>query len=117
MLVQTTIKPRRDGTVKVIGQDGSKLDFVANESGDLVCDVEDKETLKKLLANGAFIPYDEKDFEAAEELVVEAEEEAKGEDDEGPEASDDDEETEIVNGGLPIEAETPPKRMKPRKAR
>lgn len=117
MLVQTTIKPRRDGTVKVTGQDGSKLDFVANESGDLVCDVEDKETLKKLLANGAFIPYDEKDFEAAEELVVEAEEEAKGDDgDEGPEASDDDG-AEIVNGGLPIEAETPPKRMKPRKAR
>lgn len=106
MKLQTSIKPRRDGTVTVLGQDRQTYVFVADDEGLLSADVADEATVAALLATGNFWPADEADQEQALELVKQA----QGDDDE-----DDEEEPQ---DGLPVEANTPPKRRggRPRKA-
>lgn len=101
MKLQTEIKPRRDGTVTVDGAHGKKYTFAADESGDLVCDVDD-ETAANLLTGGLFFPADPADYDAAIALSVDS----ADEDDE-----EDDDEDEPM-GGLPMEAETPPKQIR-----
>lgn len=105
MKLQTEIKPRRDGTVIVDGVNGKKYVFVADEvSGDLVCDVDDA-AAAALLAGGLFFPADPADYDAA--IVLSSD---QG-DDEGDDDGDD--EGEEAVGGLPVEADTPPKPRKP----
>lgn len=109
MKLQTNIPPRRDGTVTVLGQDRQTYVFAADDEGLLSADVADEATVAALLATGNFWPADESDAELALALVKEAEKTARAEDDE-----DDEDEPE---GGLPVEANTPPKRRsRPRKA-
>ncbi len=69
MKIQTSIKPRLDGTVKVIGQDGQKYEFVADQHGELCCDVTHKKTVAHLVATGNFWPADESDFDSAIQLT------------------------------------------------
>lgn len=108
MKLQTNIPPRRDGTVTVLGQDRQTYVFAADDDGLLTGDVADEATIAALLATGNFWPADESDAEQALTLVKQAQ--AADE----PDEDDDDEEAE---GGLPVEANTAPKRRgRPRKA-
>lgn len=112
MKLQTSIKPRLDGTVKVLGQDRQTYVFAADDEGLLTGDVSDEPTIAALLATGNFWPADESDAELALVLVKEAEKSAHAEDGE----DDQDDEEEPLDG-LPVEANTPPKRRgRPRKA-
>lgn len=127
MLLQTSIKPRRDGNVIATGLDGARLVFAPNEAGELECAVEDELTIVHLIATQNFYPANEADFDGAMKLANAAastEDEAPGpagavdlatlaqktddeldlEDDEGdPNALP----VEGAAAGLPIEANTP----------
>lgn len=70
MKLQTTIKPRRDGTVVVRGGDGTPFVFKPDEYGDLVCDVSEPALLERLLNSEDFGPIDPADFQAASTLVA-----------------------------------------------
>lgn len=103
MKLQTSIKPRRDGTVTVLGKDRQIHVFVADDEGLLSADVADEATVAALLATGNFWPADESDAEQALALVKQAQ--ADDEDEDEPEDA------------LPVEANTAPKRRgRPRKA-
>jgi hypothetical protein len=121
MKLLTTIAPRTDGTF--IHTEGAKrYVFTADETGDLVCDIDDDKLVGKLLALPHFEPVDEADYDKAEQLLKAAQPAVAGEvsdevDDEGEFFS------ETVNGGLPVEgavervapkeAQTPPAPRKP----
>lgn len=106
MKLQTSIKPRRDGTVTVLGQDRQTYVFAAGPDGELTAEVADQATVAHLLATGNFWPADEADQEQALALVRQAQGDDEDEDDEDE-----------PEGGLPVEANTPPKRRsRPRKA-
>lgn len=100
MKLQTSIKPRRDGTVTVLGQDRQTYVFAAGPDGELTADVADEATVAHLLATGNFWPADEADQEQALELVKQAQK--------ADEADEDDDEDEADDNALPVEAETPP---------
>lgn len=122
MKLETTISPRRDGTVNV-DLDGSRYTFVADSNGALVCDVENQEHATKLLCMGdRFFPADDADFEAASALVSGANtgSQAGGDDDDDEE---DDDEPANMNAA-PIEepasvvaADAPVKAGRPKKAK
>jgi hypothetical protein len=69
MKLQTLIAPRLDGTVIVHGTDGKDYVFRSDDSGVLVCEVEDESTLKSLLANEAFEPANPEEFESALAMI------------------------------------------------
>ena len=100
MKLQTNIPPRRDGTVTVLGQDRQTYVFAADDEGLLSADVADEATVAALLATGHFWPADADDAEQALALVKQAQ---------GDDEDDEDDEDE-PEGGLPVEANTPPKR-------
>jgi hypothetical protein len=105
--LQTNIPPRRDGTVTVLGQDRQTYVFAADDEGLLSADVADEATVAALLATGHFWPADADDAEQALALVKQAQ---------GDDEDDEDDEDE-PEGGLPVEANTAPKRRgRPRKA-
>lgn len=107
MKLQTNIPPRRDGTVTVLGQDRQTYVFAADDEGLLSADVADEATVAALLATGHFWPADADDAEQALALVKQAQ---------GDDEDDEDDEDE-PEGGLPVEANTAPKRRgRPRKA-
>ena len=107
MKLQTNIPPRRDGTVTVLGQDRQTYVFAADDEGLLSADVADEATVAALLATGHFWPADADDAQQALALVKRAQGDDEDEDDE-----------EEPQDGLPVEANTPPKRRggRPRKA-
>lgn len=107
MKLQTNIPPRRDGTVTVLGQDRQTYVFAADDEGLLSADVADEATVAALLATGHFWPADADDAQQALALVKQAQGDDEDEDDEDE-----------PEGGLPVEANTPPKRRggRPRKA-
>lgn len=110
MKLQTSIKPRRDGTVTVLGQDRQTYVFAAGPDGELTADVADEATVAHLLATGNFWPADEADQEQALLLVKQAQQ--------ADEADEADDEDEADDNALPVEAETPPapRRGRARKA-
>ncbi len=70
MKLQTTIKPRKDGTVIVRNANGSAYEFKPDEHGDLVADIDDVALVAQLLKKSDdFMPQDPADFEAAAKLV------------------------------------------------
>lgn len=115
MKLQTSIPPRRDGTVRVLGLDRQTYVFVAGEDGELTGEVTDEATVAFLLESQNFWPADPEDAERALDLVkkpaTEGEEGGDGDDD------DDGEDDEDAPPALPIEAETPPSPKRPRKAK
>lgn len=120
MKLLTTIKPRRDGTVSVVGEDGQNYVFKpdAEMGGALTCEVTDQSTVARLLVLGDFEPANPDDVDDALSIYAKARQSiAQGAT--GTAEVDDDEGdfTEQPNGGLPVEAETPPAPRKPRKAR
>lgn len=100
MKLQTSIQPRGDGTVVVVGEDGKDHVFKTDEDGALVCDVDDEATVSKLLLLGDFEPVNEEDYADALSLTRKSAEEDP-EDDAVDETSD--------PNALPIEANTAPK--------
>lgn len=111
MKLITTIAPRLTGEVIVHLQSGEVIEFRADESGELSAEVAAESDVAHLLAlpGGNFEPANVEDFERAEALVdtLLPKGDAEGEDgdDTGDEPGPDDE---VVNGGLPVEANTPP---------
>lgn len=103
MKLQTSIPPRRDGTITVIAKDGQRIVFAAGPDGELVGDVTDEPTVAELLDGGLFFPANPADFDAALALTG-----AGADDDDDNEGTDD----ESVNA-LPIESNTPPAPPKP----
>ena len=91
MLIETIIKPRKDGTV-THEQAGVKWTFRPDVAGRMVCDIEDDAVIARLLATGNFFPSDEADIDAAAALV----------------AQEEDDEDEVIGDGAPVEASTPP---------
>lgn len=69
MKLQTSIIPRRDGTVRVSGKDKRVYAFEPNDDGQLVADVDDEELIARLLQLGTFYPDDPADYDAATALV------------------------------------------------
>lgn len=109
MKLVTTIAPRGDGTVIVHGNDGNDYTFESNGEGELVCDVECNDTIENLISTGNFFPFDSADYDAALQHLGK---DTQGTDDDAqdgaPDGVDDlDEEDEVTNGGMPLEAETP----------
>lgn len=70
MILETTIPPRRDGTVISRTASGTLI-FTPGESGVLSCDVTEKDDIKALLDTGNFSPARESDFAAAITLQAE----------------------------------------------
>lgn len=107
MKLETTLKPRRDGVVTAEFP-GARYEFARDEDGRLVADVLSAEHVGVLLNTGNFLPADEADYEAglAAAKAQLGSVELGDDDDEGG----DDFEEEIVNGGLPVEANTAPRR-------
>jgi hypothetical protein len=127
MKLQTSIKPRRDGTVLVTGQDGVKYTFVAGAAGDLECAIEHQATLKHLLASQNFYPASEDDFSLALQMSQPAGPGPDADADAGApdlgalaaksDAELDEEGDEGDLSGLPVEANTPPQTAPDRAAR
>ena len=109
MKLQTSIIPRRDGTVRVLGDDGETYVFTADEGGVLTAEIPHEPTVARLLLLGTFMPFDEADFEHAGELAAQAE----GTDEDADQ--DDDDDDEVGLNALPVEANTPPA-PKPKRA-
>lgn len=113
MKLQTSILPRRDGTVIVGCASGSKHTFVKNVAGDLVCDVTDEADVAELLRNGNFFPEDEADNVAAISML-----ESSGviggdlDQDLGSPDLDDAGDDPVDPNAPPVEVPTPPKAAK-----
>ncbi len=110
MKLQTSILPRRDGTIRLLGQDGKTYVFEADEAGDMVCDVTDEATVAHVLdTRGDFFwPHDEADFDAAEKIVDQFTAKVEPDEEDGPEDDDEGIIDPESNGGLPVEANTEP---------
>lgn len=104
MKLQTSIKPRRDGTVKLAGLNGKTYEFKPDEQGDMVCEVDDDATVVHVLqAQGDYFwPADEEGMTKAEALI-----DAATGDDHDDDIEDDGEDN-SNSSGLPVEANTPP---------
>lgn len=115
MKIQTNLRPRTNGTVIARNAAGKPFVFKADESGALVCDIDDPALVAMLLARGDdFEPADPADFEAAQALVKGV----VGDDDEDGEDDDEGDGEEVVGDGMPQEANTPPKASaRPRKVK
>lgn len=119
MKLQTSIKPRRDGTVKVIGQDRQTYVFVADEDGLLSGEVPDAATVAELIKSENFWPLSDEDNERALAMVgggqsgVPAAGGQTGEPDDDESDTDGDEADGPGMNALPVEANTPPVRRKP----
>lgn len=121
MKLQTSISPRRDGTLSVTGLDGQKYAFTKGEDGELVGDVADEPTVAHLLSGGMFFPADPADFDVALGLTK-VDDDGDDENDQGPtggqgqstgnddDDDDDDEGSGEQSNALPLEANTPPKK-------
>jgi hypothetical protein len=111
MKLTTTIRPRRDGTVRV-----GSIVFAAQSDGSLVADVDDDVVVLQLLDTGYFEPADTADFARAAAMVAAAIEPL---DDDGPDDAGVDSDDDESPDALPVEANTPPqpaRKKGPRKA-
>ena len=98
MKIETSIKPRRDGTVNVNTPDGVVV-FRANEYGVMEADVESAQAQAFLLARADdFIPSDDADFEVANSLLTQG---TGGDDD--PDDDPDDDQDDVAPNAAPIE--------------
>ena len=102
MKLLTHIKPRTDGRVIVVGDDGKKYTFCADADGVMACDVEDEATVTRLLGLQNFEPADEADYEKANALAGSAET-----DDDLDDGDDLDDDLPPDLNALPVEANTP----------
>lgn len=106
MKLCTDITPRRDGTVRVLGEDGQTYVF---EGDPLECEIAHEPTLKRLLKLGPFFPAAEADEGAA--MLLLQEDAADEQDQDGDRDLDP-----VDPNAPPVEEKTPPKQTKARKA-
>lgn len=105
MKLQTSIKPRRDGVVKLAGLNGKTYEFKPDAQGDMVCDIDDDATVVHVLQvqGDHFWPADDDGMSRADSLIAAAQA------DEAEDDGDDEGEGQAANpGALPVEANTPP---------
>ncbi len=114
MNLQTSIAPRRDGTVRVSGLGRHIYVFAPGPDGELTCDVTDEATVAWLLATKNFWPADPEDADHALDLVKKTSQAHGGE----PGGDDDvDEDEEEAADAWPEEANTPPAPKRAKKAK
>lgn len=110
MKLLTTLAPRSNDTV--ILRDASLKDPIIftrdAESRELAAEVPGEALVAQLLASGNFQPHDEADFDAADELLEKFAPKDAADNVQVNADSTGDDFTEVVNGGLPTEANTPP---------
>jgi hypothetical protein len=100
MKIETSIKPRRNGTLNVVTPCGQVIVFSAQD-GRLTAEVADAADVQFLLGMSDFLPADEDDFAMASALIRgEA-----GSDDAGDDLPDDDGD----ENAAPVETATAPK--------
>lgn len=104
MKLTTSIIARRDGTVRVQGDNGTTFVFERDAGGDLVCDVTDQDTVANLIAGRLFWPANAEDYDTAADIASGTGEEQDEED--VAEPTD-------APAPMPLEANTPPVRRKP----
>ncbi|HEV6963892.1 hypothetical protein [Roseateles sp.] len=109
MLMQTTIKPRRDGNVVVQGLDRKTYTFLPDEDGALTCEIVHEATIRHLLALKTFVPATPEEADQAIALL-----QLDAQDDDGA-AGDDDLDDDFDSNALPVESNTTP--VAPPKAR
>ena len=68
MKIETSIKPRRNGTLNVVKLGGQVIVFSAQD-GHLTADVADSADVQFLLGMSDFFPADEEDFAMASALI------------------------------------------------
>lgn len=105
MKLETSIKPRADGSVRFIGLDG--ILYVGqfdSASGLLIVDVNHEPTLAWLLRTGNFFPANEADHDKAA-VLIDLIKDPSAEDEDEPDDLEDDE---VDPNALPLEAGTPP---------
>lgn len=117
MKLQTSIPPRRDGTVRHTGKDSRTYVFAPGPDGELTADVDDEKEVAFLLSTGMFWPENPEDFEQALSISTGPDGQDDGAtadtgDDDGDDGQDDDD---VADGddaapvdALPVEANTPP---------
>lgn len=106
MKLETSVIPRRDGTVRAT-VDGELYVFTGDP---LTCEVKNKAHIAYLLSRGDYFPHDPSATSAALAIV----EEAQSGNDEEPEGEGEDQaDDEGDENALPIESNTPPARFKP----
>lgn len=116
MKLHTSIPPRRDGTVKVTGQESQNIYvFEADADGELSCEVTHEGDLAWMLGTDNFYPADPADAEKAVSLVNAAEAESEGEP--GEPGDEDENDDDAPMDALPVEANTPPARKSAKKAK
>lgn len=118
MKLHTSIAPRRDGTVRATGKDGSVFVFAPGTDGELSCDVTDPVLVASLLSTEQFWPADANDFDSAASLfqVPKPEQAGGGQSPKGEgEHADDDEDEPVNMNALPVEANTTPVVKPPKK--
>jgi hypothetical protein len=108
MLIETSIKARRENTVILTSAQGNRLVFSEDGSGRLVAEIADPIDLAFVLSRSDFSPLDEADFARAESLIRQ---QAKAEDLSDDDLPDDSGDMQAA----PVETLTPPKPAKPAK--
>lgn len=83
MKLETTIKPRKDGTVKVAVPSGGSYAFTPDSEGCLCCEVTDEKDVAYLVGLGDFYPTNEGDYEAALNMAKKSDGAEEGGDDGG----------------------------------
>jgi hypothetical protein len=82
MKLETSIRPRKDGTVIANLPDKAKYEFKPGTDGALECEVDNDAHASWLIGTGNFYPAEAADFDEAAELLsaeAKAEEEAEAE--------------------------------------
>ena len=103
MKLETSIPPRRDGTVLVRFGNDILYTFAADADGALTCEVGDDAHVAVLLNTGNYYPADPESYKAAAALT------AGDADEEDDDAGDADEEDDDAGDGMPVESNTPTK--------
>ena len=113
MKLSTEIKPRSDGTLSVVGEDGKTYVF---KGEPLECDIEHEPTVARLLKLDTFFPANDDDQDAALALLK-AQGDGLDDGDDGDDDGelDDDGDLKSDPNALPLEANTAPKAPAPTK--
>lgn len=94
MKIETSIRPRKDGSLTASMPDGTRYAF-AKDGHNMVAEVDNEAHIAFLLASGNFSPADDSDFDAALAMVADG--------------SDDSDFDVVDESAAPIEVATPVK--------
>lgn len=69
MKLETSILPRRDGTINTLMPDKTTYKFKQDTHGAMVCDIDNESHVAWLIDTGRFYPASDEDFEQASKLM------------------------------------------------